>query len=188
MKYFKKDATARWSCRDGDFVIWGRCKGLLSAPNEAFEISDVWRLRDGDYITITNRLADLPPWFELHPLETAGRIAYQVLENLKSKRGPAEPIDAPNLWRVCAGDRVVWVGTQRHDIEGNDGVVELFEFGENALIYGESTRLNSKLEMFGTFNSSEEMQESIQHARKAWITLSAKGMPRSLSDGAWRLG
>src|SRR5207245_1747390 len=93
-----------------------------------FRVSDLWELKNGDFVTITNRIEDVPPWFELHPLEAAGRLAYWMMEKLNSGYKPSEPCDGPNLWRIFAGDRLLWIGPSRSTQVAVDGVLGLIEF------------------------------------------------------------
>ena len=69
---FQRDMTVRWPCRSGDLLIWSRVKNVFASPD--IRILDVWTMREGNFVTITNRLADLPPWFELHPTEVCGSL------------------------------------------------------------------------------------------------------------------
>jgi len=70
-KTFHKDMTMHWSCQKGDYLLWIRCKSLMSLANN-FTIADLWEMKDGDFITITNRQADFPSWFTLYPDEVSG--------------------------------------------------------------------------------------------------------------------
>ena len=67
----RRDMTLRWPCRGGDFLMWLGFSDLFSGP-EAIQCHDLWEMRDGSHLTITNRLEDLPPWFRLHPTEVFG--------------------------------------------------------------------------------------------------------------------
>lgn len=107
----ERDTTLRWSCREGDFVLWIRCGNILAAPQPV--IVDLWALRDGDWVTITNRVADLPVWFELHPTEVQGLLVYDMKRKLERGHQPGEVMDGPNLWRLKTGDRLAWLGVSR---------------------------------------------------------------------------
>jgi hypothetical protein len=100
---FKSDTTLRWPCRAGDYLLWAGCRGF---GGSAFDIDDFWELRDGNHVTITNRFADLPGWFQLHPLEASGSNAYRIMERLNEGMEVRPPYDGPNLWRVFAGGRI----------------------------------------------------------------------------------
>lgn len=105
--------TLRWACRKGDFIFWAKFQGIFSSRGNEFQIADIWQLRDGNFVTITNRHADLPEWFDLHPSEVSGRLVYWMQKRLDEGHQPQEPIDGPNIWRVLAGDRIAWVGQAR---------------------------------------------------------------------------
>ena len=123
--------------RAGDFVFWARSDNILASRNPGFKIADIWELQDGDSLVLTNRPADLPIWFDLHPREVSGLLSFWMIERLKQGYAPKEPIDAPNIWRVFAGDRVVWVGPKRDGLHYDNGVLAIVDFRENALVYGE---------------------------------------------------
>lgn len=89
---------------------WVRCKGLFAPPGQQFGVRDVWQMKDGDYLTITNRWQDLPPWFDLHPLECSGALCDWMQKKLREGYEPEEPVEGPNIWRLSAGDRLAWVG------------------------------------------------------------------------------
>jgi len=133
---FGGDTTFRWACREGDFMLWLRLKHMLS---EEWAILDFWRLRDGDAIVLTNRLADLPHWFELHYSEICNALGEQVMKEYEAgtRRLAEEPADGPNLWRIRAGDRIVWTGTPRPGNPGCDGILAVIEFRASVLIAGE---------------------------------------------------
>ena len=119
---FQSNTTIRWSCRAGDYVFWMSFQGPFAPTSKQFSIMDIWEIKDGEWVTITNRFEDLPPWFELHPLETSGSLAYKMMEKLNAGYEPNEIMDGPNLWRIFAGDRLVWVGTSHGEIDAKDGV------------------------------------------------------------------
>ena len=116
-------------------------------------------MKAGD--TVTNRIGDLPPWFELHPTEVSGSLAYSMLEKLKAGYEPRVPIDAGNLWRILAGDRVVWVGPDRPDAKLARGVQSLLDFGENALAIGESHAGHLDPLTFGALSEPEQPPEAV---------------------------
>jgi hypothetical protein len=103
VRRFGDDLTLRWSCRVGEFVLWVGLQNFLASDRECgWTIRDFWLMRDGDFVTITNRSADLPPWFELHPSEVCGSAVYKMMERLAAGYQPKEPMDAPTIWRVNA--------------------------------------------------------------------------------------
>ncbi len=51
------------ACRAGDYVLWARLQNIFSVSgNECYKIADLWELRDGNLVTITNRHSGLPDW------------------------------------------------------------------------------------------------------------------------------
>jgi len=98
---FRGDATVRWSCRQGEYVLWVGTDSFLTADRaSSWAIRDFWQMRDGNYLTITSRWADLPVWFELHPLEVAGRAVTKMMKRLDAGHKPTEVMDGPNLCRT----------------------------------------------------------------------------------------
>ncbi len=191
---FGFDTTLRWSCRAGDYLMWVSCKGFGALHSrraeDQFEISDLWEMRDGDFVTITNRHHDLPSWFELHPLETSGSAASWMMSRLNSGYKPSEPIDGPNIWRVFAGDRLVWVGATRPDIKAEDDILGLLNFKENAVVIGEPFHFDDTgLPLFGGFQADQQSPEAAELCRKGWLAACRLGCPRVISAGErWMLG
>jgi len=97
---FRGDMTTRWPCRGGDFILWFGYRDIFSGP-EAVQCYDLWEMRDGYYVTITNCLEDLPPWFRLHPTEVCGRLVYKMMAKVEKGDYPSEPLNGPNLWRAA---------------------------------------------------------------------------------------
>ena len=58
---------------------------------------------------------------------------------------PNDIVDNSHIWRVFAGDRLVWVGKQRSGMECDNGVLSIFTFNENAAIVGESSLYMTKI-------------------------------------------
>lgn len=87
---FRSDMTLRWPCRGGDFLLWFGYRDIFSGP-DAIQCQDLWEMRDGYHVTITNRLDDLPPWFRLHPTEVCGRFAYKLMPKVEKGDYPSEP-------------------------------------------------------------------------------------------------
>lgn len=146
-------------------------------------------MRDGNFITITNRVPDLPDWFDLHPLEVSGSLTNWMMKRLKEGYQPQEPVDGPNLWRVPAGDRLAWVGPKRAGACSEDGVLEVVEFEKNALVYGEPFEYYGKWPVFGGFDQGELSPEATRLCRAGWDAISGLGFPRTVgADGQWRIG
>ena len=186
---FDLDMTLRWACREGDFVLWARFQGIFSSPGREYEVVDIWELRDGNFVTVTNRRFDLPVWFDLHPLEVSGSLLGWMQEKLDKGYNPPEPVDAPNLWRLFAGDRIVWVGPSRGDVHSEDGVLGLFDFRENALVYGEPLDLSGEFPAFGGFDRGEPSPDGKKLCDAGWNALNRLGLPRvAAADYQWRIG
>jgi hypothetical protein len=117
---FRRDMTLRWPCRGGDFLLWFGYRDMVSGP-DAIQCQDLWEMRDGHHVTITNRLEDLPPWFRLHPTEVCGSFVYKLMPRVEQGDYPSEPMSGPNLWRLKVGDRVAWVGAHRPDRRSVNG-------------------------------------------------------------------
>jgi hypothetical protein len=148
----------------------------------------MWELRDGDYVTITSRIQDLPPWFELHLTEAHGVIALQMIAKLNEGYQPGEVMDGPNLWRIPAGDRLAWVGLSRPGRTSDEGILRILDFDEPALAAGETTRAVN-LKGFVEFGSltTRENPAGIAMCRAATKRVRAMGAPRRVGVH-WGLG
>src|SRR5205809_4811744 len=136
VRKFYDDLTVRWSCRARELVLWVGVDSLLNSGEESgWTMRDFWTMRDGDFVTITNRWADLPRWFELHPSEVAGGAAFKVMQRLQAGYQPTEPMNAPTIWRVKAGDRLVWASLERRA----EPLREIIAFKACALVSGDSS-------------------------------------------------
>ena len=100
---FAQDMTLRWPCRRGDIILWMGYSNLFQKP-ELIQIHDFWEMRDGYHVTITNRLEDLPAWFELHLTEACNLLALKLMAKMEKGYKPGQPIDGPNLWRLRSGE------------------------------------------------------------------------------------
>lgn len=189
---FKSDTTIRWSCRQGDFLIWFRFSAfsqLFSEEDQRPKVIDIWEMKDGNFVTLTNRWQDLPSWFELHPLECSGSLVYRMQDKLNEGYNPPDPVDGPNLWRVLAGDRLVWIGKTRPDLKSEDGLLSLVDFRENALVVGEPFDFSSGFPTFGGFLEDNFSPEATQMCRNAMSAVVRLGVPRVVAaDDQWRLG
>lgn len=181
--------TLRWACRAGDYLIWAKFQGIFSSPVKAYEVADIWELRDGNFVTITNRQLDLPDWFDLHPLEVSGHLVRWMMNRVEEGYAPQEQIEGPNLWRLFVGDRIVWVGPSRGGVQSENGVLELVDFKENALVYGEPFDLSGEVPWFGGFEKSEQSSEGKKFCRAGWDALNRLGIPRTeAADHQWHIG
>jgi hypothetical protein len=188
LTYFERDTTLRWSCREGDYIIWARFQGLFSTPGKEYKVIDIWELRDGNFVTITNRRVDLPDWFELHPLEVSDSLVWWMKKKLDEGYRPGDPIDGPNLWRVLAGDRIAWVGPKRAGVSSEDGILDIINFGKNALVYGEPFDFSGDFPSFGVLEGRELSPEAALLCQKAWQVILSHGLPREASVGKWTIG
>lgn len=182
---FGADTTVRLSVRSGDYLSWVATDSVLEADSEsAWTIRDFWQLRDGDFVTMTNRWADLPVWFELHPLEVAGRAVSEMTKKLAQGFKPAEPLDGPNVWRVKAGDRLVWV-----TMSGSKGIVrEIFDFRSCALVLGENNGAANELSnVFDAPDSAKLSADLASAMRKGFELAVGLGVPRTFSP-EWLFG
>lgn len=182
---FGSDETVRWSCQAGDFVLWvGTDPFPQSDRASAWTIRDFWQMRDGDSVTITNRCADLPVWFELHPAEVADAAALQMVERLNAGYRPQEPVDAPNIWRARAGERLVWVTTR----EPRQPVRQILNLGACVVAIGEnSTSVLDSLLHFGEPAGTELQPLEVAVMRSGFNAAAALGTPREFSP-KWRIG
>jgi hypothetical protein len=187
---FEPDMTLRWPCRAGDYVFWARCQGIFSSPGNEYKLADIWELRDGDFITITNRQVDLPSWFDLHPLEVSGSLVSWMKKRRGERYKPQQPIQGPNIWRIFAGDRIVWVGPNRGGVRSEEeGVLGVVDFKENALVYGEPFDLSGMFPAFGGFDRGEVSPEGARLCGAGWDALNRLGLPRvAAADDQWRMG
>jgi hypothetical protein len=186
MMHFTSDMTLRRACRAGDYLMWARFQGVGAGAGNEYTIADIWELRDGNFVTLTNRAADLPAGFDLHPLEAFGRLVGWMQQKLAAGYNPDAPVDGPNLWRAFAGDRVVWVGPWRAGVEYADGILSLVEFRENALVYGEPVELDL---MFGGFETADQPPEAAKLCNAGWKAVQRAGLPRAAAaDGQWCIG
>jgi hypothetical protein len=127
--------TTRWFCRQGDYLLWFR-RDQIARLDEA-KILDLWSPLDGTCVTITNRWQDFPSWFDLHPTEACGHLMEWMRRRVAARDYPDEPIDGPNIWRVKAGDRVVWVGLPREGQAIVDGVLGVLDCRSAVAVLGD---------------------------------------------------
>lgn len=186
---FHSDTTLRWACRSADYVFWAKFQGLFaSSSGNEYKFADIWELRDGNFVTITNRYIDLPEWFDLHPSEVSGAAARWMIKRIEAGYKPSEPVDGPNIWRVFAGDRLAWVGPKRGGVESDNGMLGLVEFTENALVYGEPFDISGGSVTFGGFDGRQMSAEGARVCRAAWDAIKQAGIPRDSAVGGWRIG
>lgn len=180
---FGDDTTMRLSVRSGDYLLWVATDSpFVSDSESAWTIRDFWQLRDGDFITMTNRWVDVPVWFDLHPLEVAGRAVSEMKKKMDQGFKPSEPLDGPNVWRVKAGDRLVWV-TASGSTKGLRG---LFDFVSCSLVLGEQNNPDYMV-FFGAQDEDELPSNVIVAMREGFEAAVRLGIPRTYSP-EWRFG
>jgi hypothetical protein len=182
---FGSDETVRWSCHAGEYVLWVGTDSFFSADREsAWKIRDFWQIRDGDFVSITNRWADLPAWFELHPLEVANRALWEMKKRLDAGYKPADPVYGANIWRMKAGDRLVWVSLQ-HPAKP---VREILDFQDCALAVGENSipKFDEPI-LFGAPEGTDLPPPAAAAMRAGFKAAVALGMPNTYAQ-EWRFG
>lgn len=183
---FRSDTTFALPCQHGDLLLLARHPSWPEAefwlPDE-WRVVDLWYLRDGDRVTFTNRISDLPPWFELHPTEAGDALAWKYLRKLESGWRPGEATDGPNIWRVCAGDRVAWIGRSRPGYEADHDLLAVLEFHHNALGFGEPPEGGELLDWigFGSLPPKWDASPSLESARRALQVIRRLGLPDTMS-------
>ena len=185
---FQSDTTIRWSCRAGDYIIWLDFNAGVFSDGQ-YVVNDLWKMQDGNFVTLTNRQIDLPMWFELHPLEVSGAMVYWMQKKLNSGYKPTEIIDGPNIWRLFTGNRLVWVGKSRPGLESNDGILAIVNFEENALIIGEPFIVDNEMPLFGALEDQGQSDEDILLCRKGCEAALNLGIPRHIANtDKWTIG
>jgi hypothetical protein len=185
IRKFCADTTLRLSVRSGDYLLWVATDSIFNAASEsAWTIRDFWQLRDGDFVTMTNRWVDLPAWFELHPLEVAGRAVGEMMKKLEQGFKPSEPMDGPNVWRVKAGDRLAWV-----TVSGpSEAVRKIYDFRSCALVLGENNNIGTgTITFFGAPDGAEPWPTLTLAMRKGVEAAAGLGVPRTFSS-EWGFG
>lgn len=184
---FMRDMTLRLSCRAGDFLLWLGYRDILSG-HDAIQCFDLWEMRDGYHLMVTNRLDDLPPWFRLHPTEVCGDFVYKMMDKVEKGDYPSEPMDGPNLWRLQSGDRVAWVGAERPDRRPVNGILAILDCRESALAVG-AAAWDSVQEFagFGAPRSAKMKPIDLARCQAAINAVKKLGLPREWAP-EWRLG
>lgn len=145
---------------------------------------DLWEIREGDTVTITNRIEDVRLWFELHPAEVSGVAECSKMQRkLESGYRPGEPMTGPNLWRVPTGDRIVRVRTRASQADYQS--LTVIEFDSDALVFGERGVHPNDIAWFLSFGAPLERTPSKELARFLLAGIEAVrelGMPES-----WRI-
>jgi len=181
-----KDTTLRWSCRRGDYVLWLQFTDPIA--EQSLGMVDLWEMRDGDFVTITNRpmtcllrLNCIQPKFEM-PWPTGWQLSSRKATSLL-----IEPADGPNIWRLKSGDRMAWVGNSRPG-QAVDGILAILDCRECCLAFGETNR--GGIEDFMAFGSPSKPEASPEDTVRCQIAVKAVrqlGIPRTWAP-VWGLG
>jgi hypothetical protein len=150
------------------------------------ELLDLWKMNDDAQLRITNKEAELPPGFELHPTEVCNALAHGMAKKLSNGWEPRDIMQAPNIWRVCAGDRLTLIG-ERPWLE--DGMMlGLFDFKESALAYWllEDGQMPFMEEALAAAPSDGDTKRQ-EWGRRAVAKVAAMGLPRVMAE-EWRIG
>lgn len=184
-KLFLKDETVRWSCGRGEYALWVGTDSFVNADRaSSWSIRDFWQMREGDCLTITNRWADLPSWFELHPSEVAGRAVDEMMKRLDAGYQPKEVMGGANLWRAKTGDRLVLVSLDN----SAQPVRQLLNLRACALVLGENLNSTSNgLMGFGVPEGGDILAPALAAVRAGFDAAVALGLPRELAL-EWRFG
>lgn len=183
---FRRNETLRLSCRFGELIVWlGPDSGPSLNTLSVWSVRDFWQMRDGDFVTITNRLSDLPCWVELHSTETAERAAIEMMQRLRDGYKPSDEMNGTNIWRIKAGDRLVWVTLNDHQ----QSVRSVLGFRACALAVGENSNASfEQLMFFGAPDQDESKQAAYTAALKTGFDAAvAIGAARLLAT-EWRFG
>jgi hypothetical protein len=183
VRTFGGDSTIRLSCRKGEYLLWLGCQGLFG---DNYDIVDFWEFKDGDFVTITNRMCDLPSWFALHPTEASNVAVSSMKEKVEQGDYPPDIIDGPNLWRAKAGDRIVWIGTQRRNSVPWP-VMSILKIAENALVVGETNKECADFLPFGAVTDENATQRYGDLFRAGVEAAERLGTPRTMSL-KWSIG
>ena len=186
---FRADTTLRWPMRDGDSLIWFKGHHASAKPH-SLPIRQGWNVRDGDSVCLTNRVVDIPEWFELHPDDVCNSQCYaaepRLIGNCYLFKGQAT---GQHIWRVPAGDRLVWIGDPREGLEGKDGVLAVLDCEASMLVLGEPASTGeASFASFGTgYNKKTPLEVLNNRQLLAYEAVYNLGVSRTMG-AAWRMG
>ncbi len=180
------DMTLNFACRSGDYFVWLQWCDFL-APT--LRTVDLWEMRAGDTALLTNRLEDVPDWLDLLPSELTGRYLSQALDRLQRSVVPGEPVELPNLWRLRAGDLLLWMGDSRGLYDDTGGVLMLIECHASALLLGTAAQIDDlgDLLVFAAPTLLESRPERQQQIRQASAAANRR-KPLNVWTELWMLG
>lgn len=182
----RRDATYTFPCRAGDLLLWFRWSDLFGKGR--LNVLDLWLMNAGERVLLTNRLDDIPDWLELAPKELS--IANEmILDKFVERFGPLDmdrPVmQAPEIWRPRAGDRIVWTGPSRPGHEEDAGVLQHFVFDVDCLFLMEPLRnpLSDDLD-----DAVLNDPRTINRAQSAERAVRDLGIPRVASaSSTWKI-
>jgi hypothetical protein len=180
---FDDDQTLRWSTRSGDYILWVGADSLFTSNLESsWRIQDFWQMQDGDFVTITSRWPDLPAWFEVHPLDVAGRWNFEMYKRLAAGYKPKEQMIGPNIWRVKAGERLVWVAAS----DRMQPVREILDLRACALAIAENVEPSGDVLALFRCPKGEKLPPDVESAMRAGFKAAVGvGVPRDFSEQWW---
>lgn len=150
------------------------------------DIADMWTMQDGDQVILTNRVADLPAWFDLHGNEVRSPSQHALERFLANNREPDAPMEGPNIWRVLCGDLLAWTGCPRSGLEGEHGVLRIYRFTEESLVLAESRDPNPFGMMFDPAAKSDPVL--VKRGQRAAYMVRQMGFPNVIAaDEEWKL-
>jgi hypothetical protein len=180
------DTTVRWAFRDGDYLVWIRVP--LWAPEASPNIVDLWELHDGHHALVTNRYQDLPAWFELHPTEVCGSAAFWMMRRQSAGKPTHDRMDGPNIWRVMAGDWLLWVGAPRVGVGALQNGFAAAECRECLLVIGEgATSSPAEFATYGTPQNDEISSNELKSLRAGITAIRQNGARRAIAT-EWLIG
>lgn len=178
------DTTERLSCRAGDMFFWFRWGSSIRGAE--LQLADLWTMKDGDQVILTNRVTDLPAWFALHGTEVRNPTLEGLKQYVESNEQPDEPMDGPNIWRVRCNDLVAWTGSPRPGVSAEDGVLRIYRFAVDSLVLSDPKEM-SLVDMLSGKPTAQN-PEQMQRAQSAGNLVRQMGMPREMAgDAEWKL-
>jgi len=170
-------------------MLWFTWTDIFADPQHGIKIKDIWKMKDGDFLTITNRVEDMPEWFAFHPTEVCSNLSYKMLEKFNKGDYPQEPIGGPNIWRPKTGDRLVWLGKSRSVGPTKSPIISAIAFRESALVIGENVRSQSMDDLlgFGSLTKPQQTEGEIAMVREAVELVRRMGVPREYAPD-WKIG
>jgi hypothetical protein len=115
---FEADTTKYLACREGDVFAWVYFNGGPFVNNATYDVRDLWAMESGDYITITNRIEDLPEWLVIHPTKLAGRNIQKVRDMQDYPRDSTiESSSLEMVWEVDVYNYIIWAGDRSNKVD-----------------------------------------------------------------------